>query len=70
MVGIRHRAATSGPFGAFRVASGRVQAMTKEVAQRRGDNPSAVNAFFGKCQVKGVSCHRPERRTEEEPERQ
>jgi hypothetical protein len=30
-------ALTSGPFGAFRVANGRVQAVTKEVAQRRGD---------------------------------
>ena len=33
----RTYAFTSGPFGAFRVANGRVQAVTTEVAQRRGD---------------------------------
>ncbi len=42
---------TSGPFGAFRVANGRVQAVTKEVAQRRGDKqPPAVNAFLDELQ--------------------
>jgi hypothetical protein len=42
---------TSGPFGACRVANGRVQAVTKEVAQRRGDKqPSALNAFLEELQ--------------------
>jgi hypothetical protein len=47
----RTYAFTSGPFGAFRVANGHVQAVTKEVAQRRGDKPpSAVNAFLDELQ--------------------
>ena len=41
---------TGGPFGVFRVFDGRVQAMTHEAAQRRGDKPSAVNAFLDELQ--------------------
>ena len=46
----RTYAFTSGPFGAFRVANGLVQAVTTEVAQRRGDKPSLVNAFLDELQ--------------------
>ena len=56
IVFLQYRAATgvygftSGPFGVFRVADGRVHAMTREVAQRRGDKPSAVSAFVDELQ--------------------
>jgi len=46
----RTYAFTGGPFGAFRVANGLVQAVTTEVAQRRGDKPSLVNAFLDELQ--------------------
>lgn len=41
---------TGGPFGVFRVFDGRVQAMTHEAAQRRGDKPVPVTAFLNDLQ--------------------
>jgi hypothetical protein len=41
---------TGGPFGVFRIVDGRVQAMTRETAQRRGDKPLPVATFLNDLQ--------------------
>ena len=45
---------TGGPYGVFRVVGGRVQAMNRETAHRRGEKPVPVSAFLNDLQQKSL----------------
>jgi hypothetical protein len=47
---------TGGPFGAFRVRQGRIEALTKDAALQRGDSPRSLKAFLG--EVEGLLAQR------------